>query len=348
MPIVPSVAERLTLLRLNQGPGLMLDFLGAQAFGVLCTAVKLGVFESLSRVPLTAAETARQIGADQRGTTLLLEALESLGYVENESSRYFNTPMTAKWLLRNSRTSMACGIPFFESMVFERWRHLDESIRQGKPAISGSEWLASRPDRWRSYQEGMIAVARMAADEVVARIKLPATARLLLDVGGGHGLYSIRLCQRHRNLSATVFDLPPALLVARQTIAAEEMEHRVRVQEGDFWVEPVGKGYDVILLFNVIHAYSPRENIELLRKLCGALTEKGLIVVMEQIAGEGLGRTAKVLARLQALNFFNDLNAQTYELNEIAGWLADADFSKPRRIKLRKTPGFSLILATRA
>ena len=120
MPIIPSVAERLTLLRLNQGPGPMLDFLGAQALQALCVGVKLGVFESLARAPATAAETARQIGADQRGTTLLLEALESLGYVEEESGCYSNKQMTAKWLLRNSRTSLAGGIPFFESMVIRK------------------------------------------------------------------------------------------------------------------------------------------------------------------------------------------------------------------------------------
>lgn len=36
MPIVPNFTERLMLLKLNQAPGPMLDFLGAQAFRVLC------------------------------------------------------------------------------------------------------------------------------------------------------------------------------------------------------------------------------------------------------------------------------------------------------------------------
>jgi hypothetical protein len=52
MPIVPSVAERLTPLRLNQGPGPILDFLGAHAFKTLCVAVKLGVFEHVLRIRL--------------------------------------------------------------------------------------------------------------------------------------------------------------------------------------------------------------------------------------------------------------------------------------------------------
>jgi len=82
VPITPSFIVRLILLRLNRGPGLLLDFLGAQAFRTACVAVKLGVFEALTGGPSTGGEIARRIEADERGTTLLLEALVAIGYVK--------------------------------------------------------------------------------------------------------------------------------------------------------------------------------------------------------------------------------------------------------------------------
>src|SRR5262249_34102775 len=135
--------------------------------------------------------------------------------------------------------------------------------------------------------------------------------------------------------------------VARETISQEGMSDRVTVREGDFWINDFGTGYDVALLFNVIHTYLPDKNTELLRKIFDALNLGGLIVIMEQIAGKAFGSTAKALARLQALNFFNDLEAQTYEFDEIAGWLTKIGFIKIGRISLRKTPGFSLVLGTK-
>ena len=348
MPLIPSFIERLVLLKLNQGPGLMLDFLGAEAFRAACTGVKLGIFEALSAGPLTAAETAGRIKASERGIALLLDALETLGYVQKSGGRYMNTPMTRKWLQHESPMNLARGIPFFESMVFDRWGHLDESIRLGRPAEFGSEWLDRHPGGYRIYEEGMIAVARMAADEVVGKVTVPAAARQLLDIGGGHGLYSIRFCRRHPYLSATVFDLPPAVAVARETIAAEGMGDRVTVQAGDVWRDDLGGGYDVVLLFNLIHAYRPEQNTALLRKIAGALKPGGLMVIMEQMAGKVRGSAATALARLQALNYFNDLGAQTYAFAEISGWLAQAGFAKLRRINLLKTPGFSLVLASEA
>ena len=348
MPVIPDFTERLALLTLNQGPGPMLDFLGAQALRALGAAVELGVFESLSGGPSTGAATARRIGTDERGTTLLLEALDALGYVKKmRNEHYVNTPMTAKWLLRKSPTSLASGIPFFESMVFDRWEHLGESIRRGKPVMPGYDWLDQHPGSWRLYQEGMIAVARIAADEVVAKVRLPLTARRLLDVAGGHGLYSMRFCRRYPSLSATVLDLPQALEIARETIAAYEMGDRVAVEEGDIWTHEFGKGYDVVLLFNIIHAYLPDKNAELLRKVAEALNGGGAIIIMEQISGRVPGSVAKALARLQALNYFNDLGAQTYTFDEIADWLRDTGFKKLRRIRLRRTPGFGLVVGTK-
>jgi precorrin-6B methylase 2 len=187
----------------------------------------------------------------------------------------------------------------------------------------------------------------MIADEVVAKVKLPPSARRLWDIGGGHGLYSIKFCRLYPALSATVFDVPQALEVARGTIGADGMGDRVRVQKGDFWKDDIGTGSDVALLFNVIHIYSPERNTELLRKVAGALNQEGLIVIMEQIASTVSGSTAKALARLQGLNFFNDLGAKTYGFDEIAGWLTKAGFTNPKRINQRKTPGFSLVLGTK-
>ena len=342
MPIVPSFIERLILLQLNQGPGPMLDFLGAQAFRAACVAQRLGIFEALSNGPLTAAQVAHQIEADERGTTLLMEALEALGYLKKKNARYANTSMTAKWL-----PALADGLPFFERVVFEQWGYLEESIRSGEPPVDLYEQFDREPGRWREFQAGMVAIARMAADDVVAKVKLPATARRLLDVGGGHGLYSIKFCRRYPQLSATVFDWPQALEVAREVITAEGMGDRVSVQEGDFWIDELGNGYDVALLFNIVHAYLPDKNTELVRKVAGALNPGGLIVILDQLTGKALGPTAKAMSRLQGLTLFNATGGQSYAFEEIGGWLTNAGFTKPRRINLLKSPGNGLVLGTK-
>jgi hypothetical protein len=148
-------------------------------------------------------------------------------------------------------------------------------------------------------------------------------------------------------LSATVFDWPQALEVAREVIAAEEMGDRVSLQEGDFWVNDLGANYDAALLFNIVHAYLPDKNVALLRKVAGALSPGGLVVILDQIAGKAPGPTAEAVARLNGLNLFNAIGGQTYAFDEIAGWLRAAGFTNPRRINLFRSPGQGLVLGTK-
>ena len=71
MPVTPNFTERMVLLKLNQGPGPMLEMLGAWAFKAVSVALKLDIFESLNSRPLTAAEIAHRMKASERGIQLL-------------------------------------------------------------------------------------------------------------------------------------------------------------------------------------------------------------------------------------------------------------------------------------
>ena len=55
MPVTPNLMERMILLKLNKGPGPMLDLLGGMAFKAVSVAIKLDVFEILNDGPLTTA-----------------------------------------------------------------------------------------------------------------------------------------------------------------------------------------------------------------------------------------------------------------------------------------------------
>ena len=61
----------------------------------------------------------------------------------------------------------------------------------------------------------------------------------------------------------------------------------------------------------------------------------------------GPGPAAKAVIRILGLNFLHLLGGQVYAFDQIAGWLATAGFTNPRRISLFKSP-ISLVLGTKA
>ena len=181
----------------------------------------------------------------------------------------------------------------------------------------------------------------------MARAKLPPTAKRLIDLGGGHGLYSIGFCRKHPNLSACVFDWPSAREIASETIQSEGMLERVTFQEGDLWMDDYGSGYDVALLFQIVHIYSAEKNIQLLTRVRDALAPNACIVINDQVAIQAPGSLAKLIARLQSLELLNSVNGQTYPPGEIERWLVEAGFTNPSSILLRNTPGFGVVVGTK-
>ena len=346
MPILPNYLEKTILITLNRGPGPMMDLAGGLAFPALATAIKLGLFDAMDTHSLTADEAAQRISADPRATGLLLDVLEALGYVEKKDHHYANTKMTTKWILASSPNSLACMISGMEGAL-ERWRYLGDTIRAGSPPMLAWEWLDQHPGSWRDYQAIMIGMAHSCLEEIVTRVKLPPTAKRLIDLGGGHGLYSIGFCNKYPNLSACVFDWPQAREIACETIQSEGMLERVTFQAGDLWADDYGSGYDVALLFQIVHMYSPENNIKLLTKVRNALTPNACIVINDQVAIEAAGSLAKLIARLQGLELLNSVNGQTYPPAEIERWLVEAGFTNPATILLRNTPGFGVVVGTK-
>ena len=173
-------------------------------------------------------------------------------------------------------------------------------------------------------------------------------AGAVLDVGGGHGLHAINFCHRYPDLSATILDWPQTREMAVANIAAEGMDKRVSFQEGDFFTDDLGSGYDVALLFSIIHAYLSEKNIELVQKVSDALNPGGLIVIMDQMALPTSGPTAKATAGLFGLELFVEVNGQTYPPRDVAEWLRQVGFIDNRKILLRKNPGFALVVGTKA
>jgi len=347
MPVTPNLMERMILLKLNHGPGPMLDLLGGMAFKAVSVAIKLGVFEILNNGPSTTTAVAQEMKASHRGTQLLLNAMEALGYVKQRDGHYANTPMTGKWMVRSSSNYIADAFPYFNGVI-ERWGYLDEAIRRGETPTLAWEWLDQHPDGWQNYNATMMASARMADPEITAKVKLQPTARRLLDIGGGHGLHAINFCHSYPDLVATIFDWPQTRKIAEANIAAAGMGKRVSFQECNFLIDKLGSDYDVALLFSIIHMYLPDKNIELLHKVSDALNSGGLIVIMDQMAVPASGPAAKATAGLLGLDLFVEVNGQTYPPKDVANWLRKVGFTNPRKILLRKNPGFALVVGTKA
>jgi len=346
MPLLPNPIERLLFVTTNQAPGPALDLWSGTAFPVLLAALRLGLFAAIQEQPTSAAELAKRLQIDQRGTTLLLETLVTLGYVKKRREQCHLTAMTRTWLTDAGKVNLTPFFLFWGAMVEKLTPALAEAIRTGSPPLNLYDWLATEPAVARNFQDGLAAMTRLALPDIVPSIPVPPTVTKLLDVGGGHAAYSIALCQKYPGLSAIIFDSAQALAMGRSNIANAGLGERVKTQEGNFLVDELGTGYDLILLFNIVHGFTAEQNMAILHKIKTALNPGGKVVILDQIAERIPLPMLNAVGHLFSLSFFLMVGGQLYTYAEMQRWLTATGFVKIKRPRIVKA-GSPLVIAER-
>jgi hypothetical protein len=343
MPLMPNFLERMLFFGLNQGPGPMLDIWSLIGFRTILAGVRLGVFENLDKGEKTQEVLAEQLNLDPRGTMILLETLVSIGYLEKHRNDYSLTTMARKWMVRSSGMDLSPGFRYWAA-VMPLFDQLEESLRSGSPPVNMYDWLESQEQVTQDFQDYMVPLAKFALPEVSRRLRLPSSTKHILDIGGGHAMFSIALCKLHPQLNATVFDTTAALNAGVSNISQAGLSNRIQVREGNFLSDDLGSGYDAALLFNIIHGLSPEHNTDLLRKVTNALNAGGMAVVLEQFGTEMRLPMSRAGNNILGLSYYHLLGGQVYSYEQVEGWYAAAGYIDINRIQLRSVPGNSLVM----
>lgn len=345
MPIQPNFLERAAFFSLNAAPAPMLDLGGALAFQTISTAVHLNIFSALGKRPSSAAELAQTLNLQERGALHLLEALETIGYVTEKNGRYQNSSMTKKWLLEDSLMDMAAAMACWDAFLRELWPHAPAVVQSGQRPFNFYEFTASTPGLSHAHQRMMQSNANLVGADIVKKTGLPSAAVRLLDVGGGHGQFTIHFCQGHPQLRATIMDSAIALETARQNIEAAHLSDQVDLYAADLWQTEWGNDWDCVLLFNLLHHWDLDTNRELLCKAYEALKPGGKVAIFDQVSGKQFGSASSAIIKLVGLMFYIFADGRVFSQEELTGILQDANFRKIQFYPLREAPGSSLLVA---
>jgi SAM-dependent methyltransferase len=296
------------------------------AHRVLTVSGRVGILVALTSEPLTADELAQRLGLDPLATGKVVRALNALGVVEPDGDRY----RVASALGDSFATGRDDLTPFLEHShdLYERW---------GK---SLEPWL--RGEQWTSKPRSSAGVARFGAamQAMAARIGRAVLEALdvdsvgrMLDVGGGTGTYARVFCDHNPNLRAVVLDTPEVAAIGRATFTGTDLEERIEFVGGNYLDADYGRGFDLVLIANVLHQELPDTAAELVRRAAGALAEHGRVAVVD-FAIDDLHRESSVGA-LFAINMrsFGD----TYNEPTIRSWMEDVGLTDVERTAVGST-----------
>jgi SAM-dependent methyltransferase len=323
LDVVPdNILERLVLL-LGIVPTPMVQVSwGMASASTVIAGSRLGLFEALDGVELTPLELAEKLDTHPLATETLLNALCGFGCIDRTQGRYRNSAVAAKWLVPSSKDSLHDAVLLL-GLIQDGFADLETVVRTGKIL----DWHHGEhgAEVWEPYLRGLGKLARLPAGEVARRVKLPSGAARLLDVGGGHGQWSVAFCKRYPELAATVLDLPPAVPVGEAIVAEAGMAERVRYRAGDLRVADWGEGWDALLIFNVIHNLSPEECEAAVAKAKAALKPGGRLVILEAEHRHVRDRINQAGAFAEIMCFMTS-GTRAYPEATMRGWVEGAGF----------------------
>ena len=273
---------------------------------VLLTANNYRIFDHLSK-PLPVKTISKKINTDLRATEILLDALASIGLVEKKKNRYSNARIASQFLISKSPRYQGDIIRHSDNL-WKNWSALDNVLKTGKPyhALRNHE----------SFVYGMHNIASLKVKDIMKLIGLEGV-KTALDLGGGPGTYAIEMSKR--DVSVTLFDSPETIEIAKK-IARRERSRPIRFMSGDFTTDDIGRGYDLILISQILHAYSVKDNVLLLKKCRNSLSHGGRVVVLEfPLSNDKIYPVQSALFSVNML--VNTAGGRCYSSEEIRGWL---------------------------
>jgi len=314
-------------------PSPVLDLLEAcRRSKTMFAAVSLGVFDALNAGPKPLAQLAEELAADADALQRLLDACVGLQLLSRTADGYANTPASAAYLTTSSPRRLTGYIHYSNDVMWKLWAHLEDAVREGthrwQQAYGWDGPLFSHffktEEARREFLMGMNGFGLISSPQVVAAFDLGGYTRLV-DLGGATGHLSIAACQRWPNLQAVVLDLPDAVPLAREMVAASPVADRVEVIGGDFFEGPLPQA-DLYALGRILHDWSEEKILKLLRRIHDRLPPHGALLIAEKLLNDD--KTGPSWAQMQNLNMLTCTEGKERTLGEYEQLLKQTGFGE--------------------
>ncbi|TGE38659.1 methyltransferase domain-containing protein [Desulfosporosinus fructosivorans] len=249
---------------------------------VLFTAIELDVFTLLESEGMTTTEIAGVLDMPTSGLGRFLQALCAIGLVVNDGERYYNTKLASDYIVLGKSNYQGDSILWRKGLKSE-WQNLTECLRAGGRVNfpvenEGPEQFARRI---RKYIDAMDNIARTKVAEILPFFEGLELNGKILDIGTGSGAIASGFLERFPSLSATVVDIQEVLNYTRELMNKKGFGQRVSYVPANIlepW--PVAKGgFDLVILSNIIHAYSEEEIPLILDRAANCLKSGGFLII---------------------------------------------------------------------
>jgi hypothetical protein len=259
---------------------------------LLHVAAKLGIADELAAGPKSVEKLAETTGAHRPSLYRLLRCLASVGvFAERNHGTFEITPLasTLRSDVHNSMHAFAlsCGEPWWWSAFGE----LFHTVKTGETGfnhvqgVSFFEYLNKDPDAARVFNANMTSMTRIAAEAVVAAYDFSGM-KVLVDIGGGHGVLAAAILTQQPTARAIIFDQRAVVAGAPAVLGPLGISARCELTPGDFFLS-IPSGGEIYTLKDIIHDWDDVQATAILRNCRRAMSRTSRLLIIERLIQAG-------------------------------------------------------------
>jgi hypothetical protein len=308
----------------------------------LLSAVELGLFTELAKGPLDAKALTRRLQLHPRGARDFFDALVALGMLRRTGARYANTPETALFLDRAQPSYVGGILEMSNARLYRFWGSLSEALRTGKPqneAKNGGDFFGSLyadPARLEGFLKAMTGLS-IGSARVMAK-KFPwRKYRTFTDIGCAQGGVAVEIALAHPHLMGLGMDLPVVKPVFEAYAQTRGVSRWLQFHPGNFFNDRLPAS-DVLIMGHILHDWSLKEKLMLLRKAYDALPPNGALIIYEALIDDARKRNAFGL--LMSLNMLIETHGGfDFTGADCCAWMKEVGFRRTRVTRLAGPDG---------
>jgi ubiquinone/menaquinone biosynthesis C-methylase UbiE len=320
--------------------------LGYQKTAALTAAVKLDVIALIGGGAVTSDALAEKTATSSRGMRILCDFLNAMGLLAKEDGAYSVTEPGKIYLDPSSPAWMGGSIDFYAAPEILRLV-LDDPVSYVRHGGStGLAHLAPDHPVWVRFAKAMSPTARLAAKRAAVYLAArPGPPTTVLDVAAGHGFYGIELAKAFPEAVVTAVDWPSVLELASANARDAGVGERFRVAAGNAFEVDWGGEFDLVILANFLHHFSPEECATILRKVKSSLSARGRACAVDFVPDEDRAR-APTHAMFAFFMLATTPGGDAWTMSDLDQMAKDAGFRGATARPLRPTPQSLIMFET--
>ena len=252
----------------------------------------LGILELVDKSGddgISLEQVSEQLDLPLYGVRVLLEAGLGMSVVYQIDNGNYILTKTGFFLLKDEMTNV--NMDFVHDVCYLGMYNLKESILKGKP--EGLKVLGS----WDTLYEGLsqlpadIQKSWFDFDHFYSDISFPLVLphifkykpKMIFDVGGNTGKFSMQCARYNEGVNVTILDLPGQLAMANKNIKANGFDDRIFFHPINLLDSkaPFPKGADVVWMSQFLDCFSEQEIVSILSRAKEAIGSEGAIYILE-------------------------------------------------------------------